>query len=82
MPIRIPDRRPAKKSAGFVGTGGAQEVAQYLYGLGQPAAARGSRASIFIGDSPNDVPMFQFFPQSVGVANILRFEEKKGNLEQ
>jgi hypothetical protein len=31
---------------------------------------------IFIGDSPNDVPMFQFFPQSVGVANILRFEEK------
>ena len=31
---------------------------------------------IFIGDSPNDVQMFQFFPQSVGVANILRFEEK------
>jgi len=31
---------------------------------------------IFIGDSPNDVPMFQFFPHSVGVANILQFEEK------
>jgi HAD superfamily hydrolase (TIGR01484 family) len=31
---------------------------------------------IFIGDSPNDVPMFQFFPQSVGVANILAFKEK------
>ena len=31
---------------------------------------------IFIGDSPNDVPMFQFFPQSVGVANILQFEDK------
>jgi HAD superfamily hydrolase (TIGR01484 family) len=31
---------------------------------------------IFIGDSPNDVPMFQFFPQSVGVANILQFKEK------
>ena len=31
---------------------------------------------IFIGDSPNDVPMFQFFPHSVGVANILRFKGK------
>jgi len=31
---------------------------------------------IFIGDSPNDVPMFHFFPNSVGVANILQFKEK------
>jgi HAD superfamily hydrolase (TIGR01484 family) len=31
---------------------------------------------IFIGDSPNDVPMFQYFPHSVGVANILNFKEK------
>ncbi len=31
---------------------------------------------IFVGDSPNDVPMFQFFPHSVGVANILNFKEK------
>ena len=31
---------------------------------------------IFIGDSPNDIPMFQFFPHSVGVANILAFNEK------
>ena len=31
---------------------------------------------IFIGDSPNDVPMFQFFPQSVGVANISEFKGK------
>jgi hypothetical protein len=31
---------------------------------------------IFIGDSPNDVPMFQFFPHSVGVANVLQFEGK------
>lgn len=31
---------------------------------------------IFIGDSPNDVPMFRFFPHSVGVANILQFKEK------
>jgi hypothetical protein len=31
---------------------------------------------IFIGDSPNDAPMFRFFPHSVGVANILQFKEK------
>jgi hypothetical protein len=31
---------------------------------------------IFIGDSPNDVPMFQFFPHSVGVANISEFKGK------
>ena len=31
---------------------------------------------IFIGDSPNDVPMFQYFPLSVGVANILQFKKK------
>ena len=30
---------------------------------------------IFIGDSPNDVPMFQFFPLSVGVSNILQFKK-------
>ena len=29
---------------------------------------------IFIGDSPNDAPMFAFFPNSVGVANVLSFE--------
>ncbi|SEA38809.1 hypothetical protein SAMN05660420_01962 [Desulfuromusa kysingii] len=28
---------------------------------------------IFIGDSPNDMPMFDYFPESVGVANITRF---------
>ncbi|MBW1997392.1 MAG: HAD-IIB family hydrolase [Deltaproteobacteria bacterium] len=31
---------------------------------------------IFIGDSPNDGPMFAYFPRSVGVANLLRFQEK------
>jgi hypothetical protein len=25
---------------------------------------------VFIGDSPNDEPMFEFFPHSVAVANI------------
>lgn len=33
---------------------------------------------IFIGDSPNDSPMFAYFPHSVGVANILDF---MGSLE-
>lgn len=31
---------------------------------------------IFSGDSPNDEPMFEFFPNSVGVANILFFKDK------
>lgn len=33
---------------------------------------------VFCGDSPNDAPMFGFFPNSCGVANILDF---KGRLE-
>jgi HAD superfamily hydrolase (TIGR01484 family) len=28
---------------------------------------------VFVGDSPNDAPMFGFFPHAVGVANILDF---------
>ncbi|MFA4969666.1 MAG: HAD-IIB family hydrolase [Sulfuritalea sp.] len=31
---------------------------------------------IFVGDSPNDVPMFSFFPNSVGVANVLDFADR------
>ncbi|HEY7657297.1 MAG TPA: HAD-IIB family hydrolase [Burkholderiales bacterium] len=34
-------------------------------------AVRGSYA--FVGDSPNDAPMFAFFPHSIGVANIREF---------
>lgn len=30
---------------------------------------------VFVGDSPNDAPMFGFFPNAVGVANVLRFED-------
>jgi HAD superfamily hydrolase (TIGR01484 family) len=29
---------------------------------------------LFIGDSPNDCPMFDFFPHAVGVANLREFE--------
>jgi len=28
---------------------------------------------IFVGDSPNDEPMFEYFPNAVGVANVLAF---------
>jgi len=30
-------------------------------------------ACVFAGDSPNDAPMFAFFPNAVGVANLRRF---------
>jgi HAD superfamily hydrolase (TIGR01484 family) len=30
-------------------------------------------AYVFVGDSPNDSPMFAFFPRAVGVANIQEF---------
>ena len=31
---------------------------------------------LFIGDSPNDCPMFGYFHHSVGVANLLEFKEQ------
>ena len=30
---------------------------------------------VFVGDSPNDAPMFAYFPNAVGVANIRAFEK-------
>jgi HAD superfamily hydrolase (TIGR01484 family) len=30
---------------------------------------------VFVGDSPNDEPMFRYFPTSVGVANVLDFAD-------
>ena len=35
---------------------------------------------VFIGDAPNDISMFETFPVSVGVANILRFEHRMTSL--
>ena len=29
---------------------------------------------VFVGDSPNDAPMFGFFPHACGVANVLDFQ--------
>lgn len=31
---------------------------------------------VFVGDSPNDAPMFGFFPEACGVANILSFRDE------
>jgi HAD superfamily hydrolase (TIGR01484 family) len=33
-------------------------------------------ACVFAGDSPNDAPMFAFFPNAVGVANVRRFLDR------
>ena len=33
-------------------------------------------AVMFVGDSPNDAPMFGFFANSVGVANVLAFKDQ------
>lgn len=35
---------------------------------------------LFCGDSPNDEPMFRFFPASVGMRNVLPFVEKMRDL--
>jgi HAD superfamily hydrolase (TIGR01484 family) len=34
---------------------------------------------MFVGDSPNDAPMFQYFPYSVGVANVREFGDCGGD---
>ncbi len=31
---------------------------------------------LYVGDSPNDAPMFAFFPNAVGVANVRDFEDR------
>jgi hypothetical protein len=35
---------------------------------------------IFVGDSPNDAPMFGFFPNAVGVANVRDFAQRMVSL--
>ena len=38
--------------------------------------ARDEARYLFVGDSPNDAPMFKFFSNSVGVANVADFGER------
>ncbi len=40
------------------------------------ALDREERRCIFIGDSPNDAPMFDFFSYSIGVANVQAFRDE------
>ena len=41
---------------------------------------RKETASFSAGDSPNDEPMFRFFPHSAGVRNVLRFVDRMQHL--
>lgn len=43
------------------------------FGL-SPAAAK--KNCVFVGDSPNDEPMWEFFPNGMAVANIKKFENE------
>ena len=36
--------------------------------------------TVFVGDSPNDAPMFAFFPHAVGVANVREFADRIATL--
>lgn len=46
------------------------------------AAASARDRFAFIGDSPNDQPMFEYFACSVGVANVRAFESRIATLPQ
>ena len=35
---------------------------------------------VFVGDSPNDAAMFEYFPHSVGVANVREFADRIATL--
>lgn len=37
------------------------------------SAAKAKKCALYVGDSPNDEPMFAFFPHTVGVRNIENF---------
>lgn len=48
----------------------ALKMAQEEFGISESALAA---EHIYLGDSPNDAPMFGFFERSVGVANVLDY---------
>jgi HAD superfamily hydrolase (TIGR01484 family) len=52
-------------------------MARELWGIDLDACGR---HFLFCGDSPNDEPMFQFFPISAGVNNVLRFVDRMKQL--
>ena len=48
-------------------------LAREVFGADLDAARE---AFIFVGDSPNDAPMFAYFPNAIGVANVRRFLDR------
>lgn len=57
----------------------ARLMMQERYGIDLADDAQRSRC-VFAGDSPNDAPMFAYFPLSVGVANVLDFADRLDHL--
>ena len=54
-----------------------QTLMRQLFGVDLQAE---QASLIYAGDSPNDAPMFAYFPLSVGVANVLDFEDSLESL--
>ena len=48
-------------------------LAREVFGVDLDAARE---AFVFVGDSPNDAPMFAYFPNAIGVANVRRFLDR------
>jgi HAD superfamily hydrolase (TIGR01484 family) len=57
----------------------AQLMMRERYGIDLHQAAQQGQC-VFAGDSPNDAPMFGYFPLSVGVANVLAFADRLTHL--
>ena len=60
-------------SANFSKLAMARRFAADILGIDTTTAAE---KLVFVGDSPNDVSMFGYFPDSVGVANVLKFRDR------
>lgn len=59
----------------------ARLMMQERYGIDLNDASERERC-VFAGDSPNDMPMFAYFPLSVGVANVLDFVDRLADAPQ
>ena len=50
-------------------------IRKFLYEIFQTDIDKSMEKIVFCGDSPNDAPMFGFFQNSVGVANVIDYAE-------
>lgn len=57
----------------WLGTYDKRTAVEYLLKTHLGALAKPKEAVLFCGDSPNDEPLFAYFPQSVGMANLTPF---------